>query len=727
MKKFAIPLCFAAIFSVQVFAQEPEVGLKDVYANYFRFGTIFSENSGKVNTISNSAMQELVLKEFNSITPENELKPTNTMVKTGSTDDNIQVSLSKAAGILSFCEANNIPVRGHTLVWHRQTPSWFFRENFEESGSNYVTPEVMDKRLESYIKNMFTAIETQYPNLNLYAYDVVNEAVGDDDGKKRPECNSTSNADDDCNPNSMWTKIYGDNSFIEKAFTYARKHAPANTKLYYNDFNEYIEAKRDSIIEYILEPLKKKGVLDGMGMQSHIDVRNGGSDAWPSANQYGQAVKAYKDAGVEIQVTELDATINSGDETKFEAQAVYYRDIMKAIMNNGGDNVKAVVVWGIRDDQSWRSDRKPLLFAGSGNTITKKPAYDTLFALIDPSEWGDGKNVGVGIEEGNFVLVAKPSPPSGGIVTRDSKVPPGGYAPNSVVTLTASPKTGWGWNGWSGDIGGCDLTTEVTMDSDKNITARFVQLNDGTNLVADGSFPGTSLGSSWEEHLSWDNANATSQVSGGKYSITVNASGSKDGVPVSYQPQLVQENIHLEEGTTYKLTFTASATAPRTMEIVFQHPGTYDTYTEKTFDLTTAEKDFEYEFEMSETNDNSRIGFNFGGNFPNSGSTPTPGITLSNIKLLVAGAEFEGCDPNGQTPIIASKRPTLSNVSLQSLSGKRLLINTTSPTVVDIYDLKGKKAATFNVSGSQIVNLPLPNGVYFAKARGMQNVKFMLK
>jgi endoglucanase len=79
------------------------------------------------------------------------------------------------------------------------------------------------------------------------------------------------------------------------------------------------------------------------------------------------------------------------------------------------------------------------------------------------------------------------------------------------------------------------------------------------------------------------------------------------------------------------------------------------------------------------------------------------------------------------TTFVLENKVSLSNFSVQALHGKRLLINANSPTVVEIYDIKGKKAANFNVSGSQIVNLSLPNGVYFAKTQGVRNMMFVVK
>jgi len=349
-----------------VFSQSSS-GLKDLYASRFKFGSILNGT-----TANNSNMKTIVLREFNSITPENELKPSETIVQNGSTNDNVKVQLKPGAkAVLQFCQDNNIPVRGHTLVWHSQTPGWFFRENFSDNGA-VVSQAVMDKRMESYIKNMFAVIKDNYPNLNLYAYDVVNEAASDAGKPRTPGTNAGDGQ-------SMWVQVYGGNSFVEKAFTYARKYAPAATKLFYNDYNEYMGAKMNYIADSIVKPLYNKKLLDGMGMQSHLDLRQGGNP-FPTVSDYGNAVKKYKDIGVEVHVTELDVCMDTGYYNA-QTQATYYKNIMNEILAKGGSAVTAVVVWGIQDDQSWRKAKKPLLFDASGN---KKPAYNAI-AEIAPS------------------------------------------------------------------------------------------------------------------------------------------------------------------------------------------------------------------------------------------------------------------------------------------------------------------------------------------------------
>ncbi|MBR3971219.1 MAG: glycoside hydrolase family 11 protein, partial [Ruminococcus sp.] len=138
-----------------------------------KFGHLFKMGTSVSPHELNSGA-DFIKKHFNSITPENELKP-QLILKQGSTDNTrCIVDISAAAKTLKFCEDNNIGVRGHTFVWYSQTPSWFFKENFSDNGA-YVSKEIMNKRLENFIKDTFDAIKTQYPKLNLYAYDVCNE------------------------------------------------------------------------------------------------------------------------------------------------------------------------------------------------------------------------------------------------------------------------------------------------------------------------------------------------------------------------------------------------------------------------------------------------------------------------------------------------------------------------------------------------------------------------
>lgn len=357
-------------------------GLKDEFADYFRVGNIL--NGG---TVKNSAITANIIKDCNSVECENETKPDATLVQSQCSGTNIGVSLNSAAAIMDFCVKNNIGMRGHTLVWHSQTPEWFFKDNFQNSG-NWVSSSVMDQRMENYIKNLFAAIERQYPDLDLYAYDVANECVSDD--SNRTANNGGSREPGYGNGKSPWVQVYGNNSFVEKAFVYARKYAPEGCDLYYNDYNEYWDHKRDSIYN-MCKSLYSKGLLDGVGMQSHVPANATG---FAGTDSYIEAMKKYLSIGCDVQITELDISVESG---KYSAQdqANKYKAIFQAAMDwnknpKSDGRVTLVAVWGPNDANSWLSAGSDALLYDKNNQ--PKLAYTTLTSMIPDSQWGDGSN-----------------------------------------------------------------------------------------------------------------------------------------------------------------------------------------------------------------------------------------------------------------------------------------------------------------------------------------------
>ncbi len=412
------------------------------FGHLFKMGTSVSPNE-----LNSSAGREFILKHFNSITPENALKPEAIIDKTASqqrgNNVNTQITLNQAASTLKFCEDNNIGVRGHTFVWYSQTPDWFFRENFSENGA-YVSTTVMDQRLESMIKNTFDAIKTQYPNLNLYAYDVCNELFLNDGGGMRPASNSN------------WVRIYGDDSFVIKAFEYARKYAPAGCKLYINDYNEYIPAKTDDIYNMAMK-LKEKGLIDGIGMQSHLATN------YPSASMYETALKKFISTGLEVSITELDI------ETKgnASARADLFEDVFEMAVANA-DQIPSFTLWGTHDPISWRSSETPLLFtdnyqakadynkvmsidvpsAPSVTTTTtfKQPSVNTTTTVKQPdvneADWGDANCDGtVNLSDAILVMQAIGNPDVYGVSGSDKSHITAQGSANADVNLAGNGLT----------------------------------------------------------------------------------------------------------------------------------------------------------------------------------------------------------------------------------------------------------------------------------------------
>ncbi len=348
--------------------QEDIKALKDAYADYFRLGCACAGSE-----FAQNATKDLILKHYNSLTLGNELKPDSVLdqglsqayVNQTGDDTMPQISLNEADEILKFAGENNIPVRGHVLVWHSQTPDWFFKENFDSDGA-WVSEEKMTKRLENYIQIVMDTLAKDYPDVEFYAWDVVNEAASDAGTIRDAGSNNAVNGQ------SAWVKVYGDQSYIPLAFEFARKYAPAGCKLFYNDYNEYSPNKQNYIISDILTPLIEKDLIDGMGMQSHISM------SYPSVELYQQAMQKYADLGLEIQVTELDISQKSNTDADQLELAQRYQDVfqMYKAMKDSGVNLSAVVIWGITDSTSWIGGY-PLLF---DKDYQAKPSYD---AVID--------------------------------------------------------------------------------------------------------------------------------------------------------------------------------------------------------------------------------------------------------------------------------------------------------------------------------------------------------
>ncbi len=335
--------------------------LKDLYGKYFRIGTCIGSSE-----VQREAAQQFILKNYNTVTCENEMKPQYTLDQAASQamGDNVSVQVTLPANtraILDFCQANGIPMRGHVICWHSQTPAWLFREGFTNDGE-FVSPEIMDQRLESYIKNLFGTIKAEYPDLTFYAFDVVNEAFTDTD----PATMRTAS-------NSNWIRIYGDDSFIYKAFEYADKYAPEDCMLCYNDYNEYNAGKVDAIYE-LAKNLYEKGWLDAVGMQTHLSIPNN-----PTIETYRAAVEKFASIGCKIMVTEMDAQIGPGGEAE---QAEYYSELFKVFVDYA-DVIDAVVFWGTQDANSWRSTSNPLAFSSN---YQPKPAFYSIVDVVSDHE-----------------------------------------------------------------------------------------------------------------------------------------------------------------------------------------------------------------------------------------------------------------------------------------------------------------------------------------------------
>lgn len=379
--------------------------------------------------ISDDTLMALVKKHFNAVTFGNELKPdalfnyqigqsvdSTTITFQGKelkvpvvNDKQENLDFSRADAMLDkILEWNNanpndkIRVRGHVLVWHSQTPEWFFHEDYDVA-KPYADKETMNRRLEWFISSVFDhyfgeAANGKYDGL-FYGWDVVNEAVNGNtyrDDKVISDASDTSTSDTRHGSNSMWWRVYKSNEFIINAFKYANKYAPNDVELYYNDFGETDNTKCEGIVKLINDVKSADGTrLDAFGMQAHYNV-----DGF-SAAQFKSVAKKYAQAAGKVQLTELDFKASSTydgtaatKESEYTKMAYCHKNLYEAIkaLKKEGANVSGITVWGVIEPNSWLHSQSnlgggasgsaqcPLLFDGN---YKAKPAY---WAYVDATK-----------------------------------------------------------------------------------------------------------------------------------------------------------------------------------------------------------------------------------------------------------------------------------------------------------------------------------------------------
>ena len=373
--------------------------IKEAYKGVFeRMGNVLSYNTSWNDgyQMQSDETMKFVKHHYNSYTLENELKPAQILSDWSGT---ISVSEAKKLGyvipdgytestvgklnfdsvdkILEIANQYGLQMRGHVMQWHQQTSTRFFKEGYSSNGAN-VSKEVMDKRLEFYIRSVMKHVMDKEKSLTgkagslVYCWDITNEYT-----HRTNDPAATS-----------WMDVYGNMglkpTYVKKAYEIAYDELKQyglqeDVTLFYNDYNEYDVA--DEIVElinYINEGEEAK-ICGGIGMQSHITVN------YPSLEKYGTAVDKFLATGLQVQVTELDIGIEDGQTE--EDLANHYSDIMKLLISKQENRDKSVnargitgvTVWGLYDTISWRKPTSCLLF-GSGLDDPKAAFYSFIDA-----------------------------------------------------------------------------------------------------------------------------------------------------------------------------------------------------------------------------------------------------------------------------------------------------------------------------------------------------------
>lgn len=327
----------AALLGASAVSAAEVVPLKDVFP--FKVGAAVNY---KLFAEPSADQEAIVSGTFSSITPENDLKPMFLQPEEG------KFNFEVADKYVAFGEKHKMKIIGHTLVWHEQTPGWFFTGPDGKPASR----ELLIERMRRHIHTVVGRYKGR-----IHGWDVVNEAL-EWDGTIR---------------HTKWRDLIGED-FLDLAFQFAHEADP-NAELYYNDYQLETDPKRSAAVK-LVRRLKRKGIrIDGVGIQCH------GGLGGPDLKEFEKSILALGDCGVKVCVTELDVSVlpstwgQSADITKrvdydekfnpykdgklpLEKQkelAQRYCDLFALFMRHA-DVMDRVTVWGVFDWQSWFND-----------------------------------------------------------------------------------------------------------------------------------------------------------------------------------------------------------------------------------------------------------------------------------------------------------------------------------------------------------------------------------
>ena len=265
-------------------------------------------------------LRAAVLQDCAVLTPEVELKWDAIEPEPG------EWSLKNIDGLVGFASEYGKVVRGHTLLWHRSTPAW-------------VEQRLRDQRDWRLIARHFAAVIPRHGDA-ITEWDVVNEPI------------ETGHRNDGLRRN-VFLEAFGPD-YIRRALAEARALAP-RARLMLNEYSLEYDSREERDRRYLflklLEGLRRSDApLDGIGLQSHLDLRKG----TVATSSIAAFLRELADMGLAIVVTELDVkeaeyTAPSSQRDLMAADEV--RRYLDAVLAEPG--VTGVVTWGLSDRHSW--------------------------------------------------------------------------------------------------------------------------------------------------------------------------------------------------------------------------------------------------------------------------------------------------------------------------------------------------------------------------------------
>ncbi|KAF8911186.1 glycoside hydrolase family 10 and carbohydrate-binding module family 1 protein [Gymnopilus junonius] len=300
-------------------------------AKFVSHGKKFWGSCADSNTLNIAQNAALLKADFGAVTPENSMK----WDATENTQN--QFTFSGSDALVNWAVSNGKLIRGHTLVWHSQLPSWVSSINDKTTLTNVM-------------KNHISNVVGRYKG-KLYCKQLSTHQLWD-------VCNEILNEDGSLR-SSVWSNVLGE-SFVTLAFQFARAADP-DAKLYINDYNlDSNNAKVQGMVALVKRVNANGKVIDAIGTQMHLSA--GGSSGAQAA------LTALASTGLDVAITELDIVGASAND---------YTTVAKACLNT--PQCVSITSWGVSDVNSWRASSTPDLF---DSNYQPKAAYNAVLSAL---------------------------------------------------------------------------------------------------------------------------------------------------------------------------------------------------------------------------------------------------------------------------------------------------------------------------------------------------------
>lgn len=289
---FILLFCLIGLVPVHSFAQ--------LAANKSKF-------VGNVIGNGNSIRAANFKKYWNQVTAENAGKWGSVQFSSGT------YNWTQLDNIYSFAKSNGFPYRHHTLIWGSQEPGFIAGL---DSASQY-------REVVSWI----TSVGQRYPDMDFC--DVVNEPLHAPPSYKRA--------------------LGGDGAtgwdWVIKAFELARQYLPAKTELHLNEYSVINDGNANARYLQIINLLKERGLIDGIGVQGHNFEVNGGASTTTLHNNLTNLAAT----GLPIYITEFDINVQD-DNTQLQR----YQTIFPVLYEHPG--VYGITLWGYIQYEIWQQN-----------------------------------------------------------------------------------------------------------------------------------------------------------------------------------------------------------------------------------------------------------------------------------------------------------------------------------------------------------------------------------